>query len=70
VRTSLDLHIDPRRSRLTYVGLMVGALLIIWSACFASLYFVRQNDRLNLEVRIKTDVLILEEHASRTLDAA
>ena len=68
MRTSLDLHIDPRRSRLTYVGLMAGALLIIWSACFASLYFVRQNDRLNLEARIKTDVLILEEHASRTLD--
>lgn len=64
----LELRVDPRRSRLTFLGLLAGALVLIWTACGVSLYFVSANDRTTLESRILSDALILEEHASRTLD--
>ena len=64
----LELQIDPRRSRLTFYGLLAGALVLIWSICAGSLYLVRANDQATLEARIQSDALILEEHASRTLD--
>ena len=64
----LELQVDPRRSRLTFYGLLAGALVLIWSICAGSLYLVRANDQATLEARIQSDALILEEHASRTLD--
>lgn len=64
----LELKVDPRRTRLTFLGLLAGALALIWTAWAVSLYFVKANDRVNLEARIQSDALILEEHASRTLD--
>ena len=64
----LELQVDPRRSRLTFYGLLAGALVLIWSVCAGSLYLVRANDQATLEARIQSDALILEEHASRTLD--
>ena len=64
----LELKVDPRRTRLTFLGLLAGALTLIWAAWAVSLYFVKANDRINLEARIQSDALILEEHASRTLD--
>lgn len=64
----LELKVDPRRTRLTFLGLLAGALVLIWTAWAVSLYFVKANDRANLEGRIQSDTLILEEHASRTLD--
>lgn len=64
----LELRVDPRRSRLTFYGLLVGALVLIWSTCAVSLHLVSANDHATLEARIQSDALILEEHASRTLD--
>lgn len=66
--TSLEVSVDPRRSRHTFVGLLVGALVLIWAAWALSVHFIGTNDRAGLEARIQSDALVLEEHASRTLD--
>ena len=68
MRRPLELKVDPRRTRLIFLGLLAGSLVLIWAAGAVSLYFIKSNDRAHLEARIQSDALILEEHASRTLD--
>ena len=64
----LELRVEPRRSRLTFYGLLGGALVLIWSVFAVSLLLVSRNDQATLAARIQSDALILEEHVSRTLD--
>lgn len=68
----VDLHpqVHPRRTLALHAGLLAVALVLIWAICLSSLHFVRANDRAGLESRIAADVLILEEVAARSLDAA
>lgn len=68
VSLPLELRVDPRRSRLTFYGLLGGALVLIWSVFAVSLLLVSRNDQATLSARIKSDALMLEEHVSRTLD--
>jgi len=68
VSLPLELQVDPRRSRRAFLGLLGGALVLIWSVFAVSLHLVSRNDQATLAARIQSDALILEEHVSRTLD--
>ena len=65
---ALELHVDPRRSRWTFALLLLGALLLIWGGTLASLRQQRVVAEQDLRTRMYNDALILEEHATRSLD--
>lgn len=64
----LDLALSPTRFRRLFVGFLIGALLIVWVAFFASDYFIRSNAEASRQELWQSDALLLEDHATRTLD--
>jgi diguanylate cyclase (GGDEF)-like protein/PAS domain S-box-containing protein len=65
----LELPIEPRRLRRLFVALLVGALLVIWGAWLNGIHALQKNAEGTLSSRIEVDTLLLEDHASRALDA-
>jgi diguanylate cyclase (GGDEF)-like protein/PAS domain S-box-containing protein len=65
----LDLPIEPRRFRRLFLGLLVGALLVIWGAWLNGIHALQRNAEQALAARIEVDTLLLEDQASRALDA-
>lgn len=61
-------QIHPRKSRLFFLVLLLGSLLLIWAGYFISLQAVRVNALNDLKSNARTEAILLEDHASRTLD--
>ncbi len=61
--------IEPRRFRRLFLGLLLGMLLVIWVAWLNGIHALQRNAESALAARIEVDTLLLEDHASRTLDA-
>lgn len=65
---ALEVRIDPRRSRMIFASLLLGALLLVCTVTLLSLRFVAQSEQAAFRERMRSDALILEAHASRALD--
>ncbi|MDD2545619.1 MAG: hypothetical protein PHI55_04965, partial [Burkholderiaceae bacterium] len=65
----LDLELEPHKFRSLFIIFGIGALLLIWSAYGVGDYFIRKNADASLRSRLQSDSLVLEDQASRTLDA-
>lgn len=65
----LALPIEPRRFRRLFAGLLVAILLLVWGAWLGGIHALQRNAEQALAARIAVDTLLLEDHASRTLDA-
>ncbi len=63
------LRLDPKKFRFFFAALFVLLLVMIWTGSFIALKAVRENLKVSLKNRIEADSLVLEDHASRTLDA-
>lgn len=63
------LRLDPKKFRFFFAALFVLLLVMIWTGSFIALKAVRENLKVSLKDRIEADSLVLEDHASRTLDA-
>ena len=50
-------------------GLLLGVLLIVWSAYFHNEHLVRENSEQRMRVLAQTNAMLLEEQLSRTLDS-
>ncbi|MDE2622956.1 MAG: diguanylate cyclase [Betaproteobacteria bacterium] len=58
----------PRKVRLFFLLLVCGSLMVIWAGYFISLYVIRVNALNDLKSAAQTESILLEDHASRTLD--
>ncbi len=67
--TSLELKLKPTQFRLLFLVIFLIGTTLIWGAYFSGIYFVQNNAQDNLEAKVRTLALILEDHASRSLDA-
>ena len=65
----LDLTLSPTRFRRLFLGFLIGALLIVWVAFVVGDYFIRSNAETARQERWQSEALLLEDHATRTLDA-
>ena len=69
MKHSLQFELDPTRFRRLFVLFALGALVLIWAAFGASNYTIRHNLERGLVKTVQSDALMLEDHASRALDA-
>lgn len=69
MRVKLNLAVDPTRFRQLFGIFTLGALLLIWGAYFASNYTIRASVERGLIHNVQGSALVLEDHASRALDA-
>lgn len=67
--TKPELGIEPGRFRRAFLIALVAGLLLVWSAWFSSLYYIRKGEEEQLHSRIQGMALLLEDHATRTLDS-
>ncbi|MDE2625196.1 MAG: diguanylate cyclase [Betaproteobacteria bacterium] len=58
----------PRKARLFFLLLLWGGLLVIWVGYFASLHALQVNALNDLKSNARAESILLEDHASRTLD--
>jgi diguanylate cyclase (GGDEF)-like protein/PAS domain S-box-containing protein len=60
---------DPRRVRRFFATLLVLGLALIWAVFGYSWHVLRSGAEEALQARLDSEVVLLEDHASRTLDA-
>jgi diguanylate cyclase (GGDEF)-like protein/PAS domain S-box-containing protein len=60
---------DPRRVRRFFAGLLVLGLALIWAVFAYSWHVFRSGVEGALQARLDSEVVLLEDHASRALDA-
>ena len=60
---------DPRRVRRFYAALALGGLALIWAAFAYGLQVFRGSVEGSLQARLESEAVMLEDHASRALDA-
>ena len=61
-------QIEPKKFRLFFVVLYLLLMILIWSVSLIGLRVVKENLVNSLKERIESDTLVLEDHASRSLD--
>ncbi len=65
----LDIELAPTKFRGLFVSIVALAVLVIWTAYGLAGLAVERNEAHNLKARLQHDALVLEDHASRTMDA-
>ena len=64
------LTVDPRRFRLSFVAAFAVGQFLIWAGFAAQFLITRAAHIAGFEQRILADIVVLEDHVSRSLDVA